>query len=154
MAERLLAEQDGEETRGILAECYMAESFLTENKYYKVYDVLKHCRSEMNRYRFALVCLKLHKYEDGERALLPENGLFSIELLGRRVGGDSVPNGCYGYYLLGLINEGKQKYTEAKECFLKALELNPTLWVAYEKICKISELEIIPYTVFCEKRYA
>ena len=41
----------------------MAECFLTENKYYKVYEVLKHCRSEMNRYRFALVCLKLHKYE-------------------------------------------------------------------------------------------
>jgi len=86
-------------------------------------------------------------FPDGERALLLDTGLFSMELLGRRVGGDSIPNGCYGYYLLGLINEGKQKYSEAKECFLKALELNPTLWVAYEKICKISDLEIIPYTV-------
>lgn len=63
LAERLLAEQDSEETRGILAECYMAECYMTENKYYKVFEVLKHCRSEMNRYRFALVCLKLHKYD-------------------------------------------------------------------------------------------
>jgi len=38
--------------------------------------------------------------KDGERALMQDTGLFSMEL-GRRVGGDSVPNGCYGYYLLG-----------------------------------------------------
>lgn len=33
---------------------------------------------------------------------------------------------------------------------MKALELNPTLWIAYEKICKIGDEEIqefLPYKV-------
>ncbi|EAR84490.2 tetratricopeptide repeat protein (macronuclear) [Tetrahymena thermophila SB210] len=152
LAERLLAEQDTEETRGILAECYMAE-----NKHYKVYDILKLCKSEMNRYRFALVCLKLNKNQDGEKALLMENYNPQDQNMQSKHRSqmlpDYVPNGCYGFYLLGLIYEGQQKFQEAKNYFVKALELNPTLWVAYEKICKIGDQEILPYKIFCETKY-
>ena len=38
MAERLLAERDCEEYRGMLAECYLAE-----NKVYKLVSLLKDC---------------------------------------------------------------------------------------------------------------
>jgi hypothetical protein len=44
LCERLLAEQDTDETRILLAECYMAE-----NKTYKAYWVLKNCKSDMAR---------------------------------------------------------------------------------------------------------
>ena len=48
-----------------------------------------------------------------------------------------VPNGSFGLYLLGLVYERNEKIPEAKDTYLKALELNPTLWVAYEKLCKL-----------------
>jgi len=38
---------------------------------------------------------------------------------------------------LGLVYERNEKIPEAKDTYLKALELNPTLWVAYEKLCKL-----------------
>ncbi|EGR28714.1 hypothetical protein IMG5_170140 [Ichthyophthirius multifiliis] len=148
LAERLLAEHDNEDTRSILAECYMAE-----NKHYKVYEILKNCKSEINRYKFALVCLKLNKYQDGEKALLDfqNDFIFSQKSKGNNL--ENIPNGAYGYYLLGLIFEGQQKFAEAKEQFIKSLDLNPTLWVAYEKLCKIGDQESLPIKVFCEGKY-
>lgn len=65
MAERLLAENDCEEARAILAECYLAEM-----KAYKAYHILKDCKSEQNKYKFAVVCLKLNKLNDAEKALM------------------------------------------------------------------------------------
>ena len=44
LAERLLAEKDNEYTRGILADCYLAE-----NKAYKVFHILKDSLSQGNR---------------------------------------------------------------------------------------------------------
>lgn len=67
LAERLLCERDCETNRGILAECYLAE-----NKIYKAYHILKDCKSDQNRYKLALTCLKLNKLKEAERALLPE----------------------------------------------------------------------------------
>ena len=45
-----------------------------------------------------------------------------------------IPNGGAGYYLLGLINHKTDKSSKAKEYFRKALELDPTLWCAFEKL--------------------
>ena len=67
LAERLLFERDCESNRGILAECY-----LSENKIYKAYHILKDCKSDQNRYKFAITCLKLNKLKEAERSLLPE----------------------------------------------------------------------------------
>lgn len=65
LAERLLAEKDNEESRGLLADCYMAE-----NKFYKVTAILKDSKTDANRYKFALSCMKTNKFKDGEKALL------------------------------------------------------------------------------------
>ena len=67
LAERLFAEKDCEETRNILAECY-----LSENKPYKAFHILKDCKSEENRYKFALACLKLNKLKEAEKALVQQ----------------------------------------------------------------------------------
>lgn len=71
----MLAELDSEDTRGILAECYMAE-----DKIYKVFDVLEGCKSESNRYRFALSCLKLNKLEGKQKCFVNnEKKSYSLE---------------------------------------------------------------------------
>ena len=126
LAERLLAERDNEENRSLLAECYVAD-----NKHYKVYHILKDCTSDANRYKFALSCVKISKFKEAEKALL------GTELGKPHKNLDTVPNGCYGLYLLGIITEKTQRCGEAKEYFLKTLELNPTMWSAYEKLGKL-----------------
>ena len=44
---------------------------------------------------------------------------------------DVVANGSYGLYLLGVVYERQTKYGDAKDCYHKALELNPNMWAAY-----------------------
>lgn len=150
LAERLLAERDTEEYRSLLADCYMAE-----NKHYKVYYILQQSKTEENRYKLAAACLKLNKLKEAEKALLPNH--FSEFITNKYTSQnayrfENVPNGSYGLYLLGLINEKQQKHSEAKEFFLKCLELNPTIWVAYEKLCKLGE-HILPNKIFTEVKY-
>lgn len=92
LAERLLAERDTEENRSLLAECYMAE-----NKHYKVFNILKDCNSEMNKYKYAVSCIKISKLKEAEKALLgPELGKQTKNL-------DVIPNGSFGLYLMGVI---------------------------------------------------
>ena len=95
----------------------------------------------MNRYKFALSCSKINKYKDAERALL------GSELQSKSKNYDSVANGSYGLYLLGVVCEKQTRYSDAKEYFLKALEINPTLWSAYEKLGKLGE-NIMPNKIF------
>ena len=150
LAERLLAERDTEEHRSLLADCYMGE-----NKQYKAYHILLQCKTEENRYKLAMACLKLNKLKEAEKALIPSH--FS-DFMSNKYSNQStyrienVPNGSYGLYLLGLINEKQQKHSEAKEFFIKCLELNPTIWVAYEKLCKLGE-HILPNKIFTEVKY-
>jgi len=150
LAERLLAERDSEENRSLLADCYMGE-----NKNYKAFHILQQCKSEDNRYKFANVCIKLNKFKEAERALMPSH---FADFLSNKYGNqgafrlDNVPNGSYGIYLLGLIHEKQQKHAEAKEFFIKSLEMNPTLWIAYEKLCKLGE-HILPNKIFTEVKY-
>lgn len=140
LAERLLAEKDTEETRSLLADCYMAE-----NKHYKVFHILKDSKTESNRYKFALSCSKINKYKEAERALLG-----NIEQ-GKSKNYDAVANGSYGLYLLGVVCEKQTRFNDAKDYYIKALELNPTLWSAFEKLGKLGE-SIMPNKIFTEAK--
>ena len=68
---------------------------MAENKHYKVFHVLKDCKNEMNRYKFAVSCSKINKYKEAEKALLGDISK------GRNL--DTVANGSYGLYLLGVV---------------------------------------------------
>jgi hypothetical protein len=48
-----------------------------------------------------------------------------------------IPNGASGYFLLGFILEKQFKKKIAVECYEKALEMQPTLWCAFERLCKM-----------------
>lgn len=102
LAERLLAEKDTEETRSLLADCYFAD-----NKHYKVFHVLKDAKSEINRYKFAVSCNKIHKFKEAERALLGTDP-------GKGKNYDNVANGSYGLYLLGVVCEKQTRFADAK----------------------------------------
>ena len=104
---------------------------MAENQHYKVVHILKECRSDSNRYKFALSCLKINKFKDGEKALLGEEAAKTNKNF------DVIPNGSFGLYLLGVITEKQQRYSDAKEYFHRALDVNPTLWSAYEKLSKL-----------------
>ena len=65
LGERLVAEYDTEDNRIILANCY-----LMEDKPYKAFCILKNCKSDMGRYKCALACFKMKKFQEAEKILL------------------------------------------------------------------------------------
>jgi anaphase-promoting complex subunit 3 len=102
---------------------------IEQEKISKAYEILKNCQSSSNRYKFALLAFKMNKHEEAESALL--NKKLARE---DRDFDKSIPNGAAGYYLLGLIHHKKEKEKDAAYYFNKALELDPTLWWAFEKL--------------------
>jgi len=64
LCERLFAQVQNEDVRHLLAQCYIGEG-----KTYKAYEILKDCQSSKNRYKFALACIKLNRYNEAELAL-------------------------------------------------------------------------------------
>ena len=64
-----------------------------------------------------------------------------------------MPNGSYGLDLLGLIYERQQRFNEAKESFSKALDVNPSLWCAFEKLAKMGDVTIVPERIFNDSKF-
>ncbi|CAD8189852.1 unnamed protein product [Paramecium octaurelia] len=129
LAERLVYERDTEEFRSLLAECY-----LQENQPYKACHILKDCKSEFNRYQYAVSLFRNQKYKEAEVALVGTqfSNQFSIQT-------QNVPNGGFGLLLLGQIQEQLHRIEDAKHQYSKALDYNPTLWIAFERLSKIGE---------------
>jgi anaphase-promoting complex subunit 3 len=123
LAEKLLAEKDNEETRLILAECYFAEA-----KHNMVYQLLKSCQSSACRYLFSMAAIRLNKTDQAEATLL------RIDRTPEAQGGGNP----YANYLLGEAFERSGKEEEAVKYYKLALDKNPYLWVAFEKICKLT----------------
>jgi anaphase-promoting complex subunit 3 len=99
LCERLFAEVRNEDVRLLLAECYLGEG-----KTYKAYEVLRDCSQAANRYKFALTCLKLNKFQEAEKALINKRQarpLMQNETIDQLR--SQVPNGAAGLYLLGLV---------------------------------------------------
>ncbi|CAD8200553.1 unnamed protein product [Paramecium octaurelia] len=129
LAERLVYERDTEEHRSLLAECY-----LHENQPYKACHILKECKSEFNRYQLAVAWFRSKKYKEAEMALIGPS--FSNQFA---IQSTTVPNGGFGHLLLGQIHEQMHRLEDAKIQYYKALDQNPTLWMAFERLSKIGE---------------
>ena len=84
-----------------------------------------------NRYKFALVCMKLQKCAEAEKALILRPANDMLEDM-------QVVGGAAGYFLLGSISEKQTRQKEAIRYYTKALELDPTLWIAFEKLCRLA----------------
>ena len=145
LCERLIAEIYNEETRHMLAECYIGKFLILnkgENKLFKAYYVLKEGSSMANRYKLAVVCLRMQKFNEAEKALIYKSGNKGDEEF-------QVVGGAAGYYLLGTICEQQAKQKEAAKFYNKAVELDPTLWTAFERLCKLNP-QASPETIFRE----
>ncbi|KAM3134490.1 hypothetical protein pb186bvf_013456 [Paramecium bursaria] len=129
LAERLVYERDTEEFRSILAECYFREQ-----KPYKAVAILRDCKNEYNRYQLALAYFRIHKFKEAEQVLCGNT------LLHQFTTNQAIPNGGFGHYLLGLIYENLHRIDEAKTQYSRALDVNPTLWMAFEKLSRIGEM--------------
>ncbi|CAK93603.1 unnamed protein product (macronuclear) [Paramecium tetraurelia] len=124
LAERLVYERDTEEFRSLLAECY-----LKENQPFKACHILRDCKSEFNRYQYAMSLFQNKKYKEAEVALVGTQ--FSNQFSSQT---PNVPNGGFGFFLLGQIQEQLHRIEEAKHQYCKALDQNPTLWMAFERL--------------------
>ena len=97
-----------------------------ENKPFKAYEVLKDAESPSNRYKFALTCIKLEKWQEAEIALtgakLPQarRGLQNHLNLDEN---KLIPHGASGFYQLGFVCERQGNNKIAVECYHKALQL-------------------------------
>lgn len=110
---------------------YCCDERKGENKLHKAYHLLKDSVCHENRYKLALVCIKMNKYDEVEKALTlkPSNDTKNVQIAG----------GAAGYYLLACVAERQAKLKEAIKLYHKALELNPTLWIAFERLCKLDQ---------------
>lgn len=108
-----------------------------EGKAYKAYEVLKDCSQPQNRYKLALTCMKLNKMQEAERVLLNKKNFKQQQQFDINTVLNQVPNGAAGIYLLGQICEKQAKKKDAKDHYNRALQMDPTLWSAFERLCKL-----------------
>ncbi len=57
----------------------------------------------MNRYKFAVSCVKISKFKEAEKML------FGGEIGKQNKNLDVIPNGSYGMYLMGVVAEKSQR---------------------------------------------
>ncbi|KAJ0403607.1 hypothetical protein ATCC90586_008760 [Pythium insidiosum] len=99
-----------------------------------------------NRYLLALCYFRQNQFVEAEAALLGPDAVVDHA---SRVALDKVPNGAAGLYLLGRICRRANRRQQAVEFFVMALELDPSLWSAYEELCDLGA-EVKPERFFGE----
>lgn len=124
----------------------VVRNLIGEGKAYKAYEVLKDCQNNANRYKFALTCVKLNKLNEAEKALLNRKNQRPLQQQDQNLL-SQVPNGAAGLYLLGHVAERQSRRKEAIDYYTKALQIDPTMWCAFERLAKL-QVQIDPVRVF------
>ena len=142
-SERLLCENKSEEVKLLLAKGYMGQG-----KFHQAYQILRETKSHDCRYLFVLICIKLNKFIDAEKALL--TGQFYTKSLNNKEIEKVIPNGAAGYYLLGIVLEKLSRKSEAISAYKKSIEMDPFMWNAYEKLCKLEPNKLENNKIYSE----
>ncbi|TMW60581.1 hypothetical protein Poli38472_000623 [Pythium oligandrum] len=129
LAERLVAHNRAEENLLQLATCYYRAG-----KVARAIAVLENAKRPENRYLLALCCFQQNKLVEAENAL--QSGE-SRPYMGNTISIENVPNGAAGMYLMGRICRRANRRQQAIDYFTKALEMDATLWSAYEELCDL-----------------
>ena len=61
-----------------------------------------------------------------------------------------MPNGAAGFFLLAHTQELQGKQKDSIKFYKMALERDPTLWCAYERLCLLVPLDVEPPKIFTE----
>jgi tetratricopeptide (TPR) repeat protein len=59
---------------------------------------------------------------------------------------EKVAGGAKGFYILGLISEKKKKNKDALLYYKRSFKLDPSLWIAFEKICQLDIASTVSLT--------
>lgn len=132
LSERLYYQSKTEENLSLLCECH-----LMENRPFKVISLLKDSEYPKNQYLLGVAYLRLNKPKEAEKAF---TACVNLEF-----------NTGYAYYMLGVCQDKQQNFQAAASFYLKALEKNPTIWVAYEKLCLLGS-SVVPNKIFNDRR--
>ena len=143
-AEKLLCESPTSEE----VKYYLAKGYMGEGKYHKAFQILKHTQSHQCRYLFALICIKLNKFIDAEKALVTEK-YYSKGLAIKEIE-NVIPNGAAGYYLLGIVFEKMSRRSEAFNAYKKSVDIDPFMWCSYERMCKIDPNKVDNNKIYTE----
>lgn len=65
-----------------------------------------------------------------------------------------MPNGAAGLYMLGWVRELLTKRGDAIKAYEKAIEKDPTLWCAFERLCVLKPNDVEPLKYFSEDHEA
>ena len=115
----------------LLSQAYFAQGFIVKAYNFLKKDEIIRAESMEIKYFLAELCLKLNYLDEGIEVLLGKNNDCKEVLKSSNF---TLPNGAYGYFLLGKILESKLKFVEACQAFSKAIKLDPFLIKAYEKL--------------------
>ena len=116
----------------------LAQCFFQQGKLKQAYLLLKESDDKLNRYLLGLVCVQLKKYNEGEKALLPE--LYSMDPKNMtKQDIENIPGSAAGLYLLGLICRREHRHESAIFYFQYSLQIDPTFW---SSICELSEMGV------------
>jgi len=107
----------------LLSSCYVAAGRVQEAA-----SVLEVCEEPQSRYDYAVVCHRLGRVKDAEAALTSARD-------GR------VHGGAAGHFLMGCLCKQSERKSLAVHHLTAALKLDPLLWVAYEELCGLNEIE-------------
>lgn len=99
----------------------MARCFLAENSPQKIILLLKSSGDPQNAYILSLALFQVGQYDEAENTLLKISASLKAD----------------GLFLLAQICERQSRFQDAITHYCACLELEPTLWVAYEKLCKL-----------------
>lgn len=127
-AERLVAEVASDAHLYLLGQAYFHNGEVERAR-----ALLENCTAPSARYLYARCCIALGKHGDAVAALQPSRL--------RNGGYAETPHGAAGTYLLGQALEGISQRAEAIQAYRAALEAEPTLWGAYERLSALALVE-------------
>ena len=100
----------------------MAQCFFQQGKVKQAYLLLKESDDKLNRYLLGLVCVNLKKYNEAEKALLPE--LYSMDPKNMTKHDiENIPGSAAGLYLLGVICRREHRQESAIFYFQYSLQV-------------------------------
>ncbi|TDH64937.1 hypothetical protein CCR75_001552 [Bremia lactucae] len=128
LAERLVAHHPSEENALLLATCYYRTGKIAQAA-----AILSGAKQDDNRYLLACCCFQLNRLVETENALRGGEN-YHVDDLGAL---ENVPAGAAGLYLLGRVCRRGNRRQQAEACFIKSLEIDPFMWIAYEELCEL-----------------
>lgn len=130
LAERLHEAYPSETSTHLLATAH-----LREGNFSRAADILQSATTPENRYLYAVSLVRIGTPESLRDAEAHLRGIHSsVDITSRSTPPPIPPGGAFGLYLLGTICQRTGRKDEAISLYRRAIQANPTLWIAFEAL--------------------